>query len=66
MVTRKLRRVYGYSAIEKINKAACGSHSEWGAKNVYTLVTPENPDLVVIAFGMNESTISGEVFEKAY
>lgn len=50
-----LRSVYA-SAITLKNVAVGGMNSSWGASNVHSLVTVENPDLVVISFGMNDGT----------
>lgn len=62
MVTRKLKNAYGYDNIFKVNKAAGGADSAWGKRNAAALVNPEKPDLVVVAFGMNEVWVSGSAF----
>lgn len=53
--------VYGlratYSGIVNFsNKSVGGKTSAWGRGQVSSTVIPENPDLVVIAFGMNDGT----------
>ncbi len=54
MVTAKLREIYGYEDIKKINRAAAGSGTYWGKSAAASLINPHKPDLVVIAFGMNQ------------
>lgn len=63
LVTRKLRNQYGYDGIRKINRGAGGSDSIWGKTNAAKLVNPENPDLVVLGYGMNEVGRSGAEFK---
>lgn len=53
MVSQQLSVRYPNATINKINRGAPSSDSTWGKTNV-NLVTQQNPDLVVIAFGMNE------------
>ncbi len=55
LVTENLRANYS-SVITLKNVAVAGTDAAWGAANVHTLVTAENPDLVVISFGMNDGT----------
>ena len=62
IVTQKLKQVYAHNNIIKINKGAGGSTSDWGVWNVETLVVPQRPDLVVIAFGMNEAGLPADAF----
>lgn len=38
------------------NPSVGGQTSAWGAQNVHTLVSQEQPDLVIIAFGMNDGS----------
>ena len=54
MVTAKLRQTYGYDEITKINRGSGGTASSWGRYAASKWVNPEDPDLVVIAFGMNQ------------
>lgn len=62
IVTQKLKQVYAHDNITKINKGAGGATSDWGVRNVETLVVPQKPDLTVIAFGMNEAELSADAF----
>ena len=55
LIVRKLRQSYS-STITFKNPSVSGVTSEWGKTNVASLVTQENPDLVIIAFGMNDGT----------
>ena len=67
MTLDKLATVYEYEDIVKINRAAGSSESTWGYKNVETLVLSDEtklPDLMVIAFGMNESQRSAVEFKE--
>ncbi len=70
-----LMPVYGELAAENLranfasvitvkNVAIAGKLASWGAANAHTLVTAENPDLVVISFGMNDgsSNIPADTF----
>jgi len=50
-----LRSVYA-SSITVENTAGAGASSLWGVANVHALVTVKKPDLVVLAFGMNDGT----------
>ncbi len=55
LVVQKLQNEYS-SAITFVNPSVGGKDSAWGAANVHSLVSSENPDLVIIAFGMNDGT----------
>jgi len=46
------------------NPSVGGKLSDWGAQNVNTLVSQEQPDLVIIAFGMNDG--SGNIAPSAF
>jgi lysophospholipase L1-like esterase len=50
-----LRSVYA-SNITVENTAVGGKSSPWGVANVHARVTVKRPDLVVLAFGMNDGT----------
>jgi lysophospholipase L1-like esterase len=50
-----LRSVYA-SSITVDNTAVGGKTSTWGVANVHARVTVKKPDLVVLAFGMNDGT----------
>jgi len=58
LVVNKLRSIYA-SAITMKNSAVGGKDAAWGLANAHSLVTLENPDLVVLSFGMNDG--SGKV-----
>ncbi|MFD0714683.1 DUF5722 domain-containing protein [Paenibacillus sp. GCM10027626] len=47
------------SSIELVNASLGGANSEWGMQHVQTLVASEHPDLVMIAFGMNDGAGTG-------
>lgn len=53
LVTDSLRSHYTHSNIIKINRGAGGCTSSWGSDNAAALVNPQHPDLVILAFGMN-------------
>ena len=55
LIVRKLRENYS-STITSKNPSVSGVDSEWGKANAASLVTQENSDLVIIAFGMNDGT----------
>jgi lysophospholipase L1-like esterase len=55
LVAEGLRRYYK-SEVEFINTAVGGMDSNWGKANTDKSVIAHNPDLVVIAFGMNDGT----------
>lgn len=63
MTTAKLRQTYGYTDIIKVNRASGGTGTYWGKTAAATWVNPESPDLVVIAFGMNQASTSKEEFQ---
>ncbi|MCD9020436.1 GDSL-type esterase/lipase family protein [Cohnella silvisoli] len=54
-VARSLEKVYG-SNVSFVNPSVGGEQSLWGKNNAATYVASENPDLVIIAFGMNDGT----------
>ncbi len=55
LVKTGLEKAWPNATITSINRAAPSSDSAWGKRNT-ELVTAQSPDLVVIAFGMNESS----------
>jgi lysophospholipase L1-like esterase len=55
MIVYQLRKKYG-SFITYANRSAGGKLALWGKDNCAALVIPEQPDLVVIGFGMNDGT----------
>jgi len=58
LVTQSLSAKYNNPNITEVNTAVGGTNAEWGAKNAKTLVAAYRPDLVVIAFGMNDARTS--------
>jgi lysophospholipase L1-like esterase len=55
LVVYGLRRYYKGN-ISFTNTSVGGKDSQWGLANVQELVVAHNPDLVIIAFGMNDGT----------
>lgn len=55
LIAEKLKRYYG-APITFINTAIAGKDSKWGRETVQQNVTAHQPDLVIIAFGMNDGT----------
>ena len=55
LVVYNLRKSFS-STISFKNKSVGGKTAKWGLENAQDLVANENPDLVVIAFGMNDGT----------
>ena len=66
MVTEKLKKAYGYTNIKTVNTAVGGKETNWGLAEVHERVSKYSPDLVLIAFGMNDSgvPISVEQYEQ--
>ncbi len=64
LFAEKLRRYYK-GKIAFTNTAVGGKDSHWGLKTVQERVIDHNPDLVIIAFGMNDGTarIDPKVFK---
>ncbi len=50
-----LSEKYG-SAVTFANISKAGQTSQWGAENAQSLISGKNPDLLIIAFGMNDGT----------
>ena len=63
MVVYNLRNHYG-NAVPFKNVSKGGMSAKWGLENTNTLVNVENPDLVIIGFGMNDGTgkVPPEIF----
>lgn len=57
LVVHNLRSRYA-SEIAYANNAKGGMVAQWGVENAEERVANENPDLVVIAFGMNDGTFA--------
>lgn len=57
MIVDRLKEYYGNDQIGYMNGALGGANTAWGTIN-YTNVTDSDPDLVIIAFGMNDANLS--------
>ncbi len=55
LVTRSLAAAYDNPNIVEINTAVGGTTSSWGVENARELAAAHDPDLVVLAFGMNDA-----------
>lgn len=53
LVTAALEDKFDHPNITKVNRGAGGSTASWGNIHADKLVNPHKPDLVVVAFGMN-------------
>ena len=64
MVVNSLTKDYG-SKITFENPSVGGVASKWGVENAKALVADKNPDLVIVAFGMNDGSagVNTEVFK---
>ncbi len=54
MMEASLKKKYGYDGITVINTAVGGADSAWGVENAYEKGKEYEPDLAIIAFGMND------------
>lgn len=63
LVVQSLKSRYGVSSIESFNPSVGGKTSEWGLQEIHQ-VTAVSPDLVVLAFGMNDA--SGQIKSQKY
>jgi lysophospholipase L1-like esterase len=50
----KLKKSFGYNRIKLYNTALGGMTAQWGRDNAKDAVALLNPDLVIVAFGMND------------
>lgn len=55
LIAEKLRRFYK-GEIEFVNTAVAGTDSHWGVRTAEERIIKYDPDLVIIAFGMNDGT----------
>jgi len=55
LLVRKLQAAYT-SKIEFLNSSKGGESSGWGLENIEELVSKKIPDMVILAFGMNDGT----------
>lgn len=56
LLTRSLQNAYPQADISAVNTGLAGQTSAWGVENVQARVMDYHPDLVVLAFGMNDGT----------
>ena len=63
MVTDYLKEIY-QADINYVNTAVGGTLTEWGVENVEERVNKYHPDLLVLAFGMNDGPLSKEEHTK--
>ena len=63
LVTKELERRYD-SKINYINTAVGGTTSEWGLNNLQERVIEHHPDLVFIAFGMNDGSLDPKIHKE--
>lgn len=57
LIIYNLRKSYG-SQVNFSNKSVGGKLAKWGEDSVSKLILPENPDLVIIGFGMNDGSFN--------
>ena len=62
LVTKELEKRYN-SKINYINTALGGTTSEWALKNIKERVIDYKPDLVLLAFGMNDGALNLEIYK---
>ena len=60
--TLKVR--FGYDGVTYANPSVGGATSGWGAENAAGMVAPEDPDLVVIGFGMNDPALPTSTYRQ--
>lgn len=53
LIVEGLREQYDYDAIHYVNKSVGGKNSGWGLEQIHDVIETD-PDLVVLAFGMND------------
>jgi lysophospholipase L1-like esterase len=64
MMVDALKDKYGYDDITFKNTAVGGQNTAWGADTVYTNVIKHNPDLLVLAFGMNDAGTPPQTYKQ--
>ena len=65
MFEESLKKEYKNDKITSVNTAVGGMASAWGVENVKERVVDQNPDLLIIGFGMNDgnaSSVSAETY----
>lgn len=66
MTAKALAKKFGNDNINLINKAIGGSTSDWSYERLNNTVIDHNPDLVIMAFGMNDSSVDTVGYSDAY
>lgn len=56
LVTESLRKSYPDAQISETNSGLSGKDTNWGLNNISARVNSHSPDLVVLAFGMNDGS----------
>lgn len=57
-----IQRVYPNTPVNIINEAVGGVSADWAEKHFDTIVAPQRPDLVIVAFGLNDLGSTPEEF----
>ena len=57
VMTSSLKDLFEFDSINYANCAVGGKTTEWGVTNIQTVLDTD-PDLVVLAFGMNDATVN--------
>ena len=63
LITKELERRYN-APINYINTAVGGTTSDWGLDNIKERVIDYHPDLVLIAFGMNDGSLDPNIHKE--
>ncbi|MBR2327801.1 MAG: SGNH/GDSL hydrolase family protein [Clostridia bacterium] len=64
MAMDKLEKLYPNAKINRVKTAQGGTGYQWGLQNCESLVNAYDPDLVILAFGMNDGTISASTYAR--
>jgi hypothetical protein len=54
LFANQLKKIYGYDDITLFNSGFPGANVKWGSENTGLYISPLNPDLVILDFGMND------------
>lgn len=63
LIVKKLKETYGYHDISYVNTAKGGQLTEWGVAHVQELAADKAPDLLVLAFGMNDINTQPAIYQ---
>jgi acetyl esterase/lipase/lysophospholipase L1-like esterase len=58
LVTKSIQKAYPNATVTSTNTGLQSTSSAWGVQNIESHVNALNPDLVVVAFGMNEGSVT--------